>query len=112
MLLIYAEASVRGGADKAKGVEYFNRVRQRAGVDTKSSLTLQDIIDERGRELYWEGHRRTDLIRFGLFTTDKYLWEWKGGAKNGRAVSSNLNLYPLPSKDMLANVENLVQNPQ
>lgn len=112
MLLIYAEASVRGGADKAKGVEYFNRVRQRAGVDTKSSLTLQDIIDERGRELYWEGHRRTDLIRFGLFTTDKYLWEWKGGVKNGRAVSSNLNLYPLPSKDMLANVENLVQNPQ
>ena len=112
MLLIYAEASVRGAADKAKGVEYFNRVRQRAGVDTKSSLTEQDIIDERGRELYWEGHRRTDLIRFNLFTTGNYLWEWKGGAKGGRPVSSNRNLYPLPSSDMLANIENLVQNPQ
>ncbi|MDO5017580.1 MAG: RagB/SusD family nutrient uptake outer membrane protein [Porphyromonas sp.] len=113
MMLIYAEASLRDGqVDKGKGLAYFNQVRQRAGVSAKSQISLNDIIDERGRELYWEGHRRTDLIRFGLFTTDKYIWEWKGGLENGRAVSPNRNLYPIPSKDMLANSDNLVQNPQ
>ncbi len=113
MMLIYAEASLRDSAvDKAKGLQYYNQVRLRAGADPMRSIILKNIIDERGRELYWEGHRRTDLIRFGLFTTDQYLWEWKGGIEGGRAVSDTHNLYPLPSKDILANIENLVQNPQ
>lgn len=110
--LIYAEASVRDASvDKAKGLQYYNAIRTRAGVPTKTTITLQDIIDERGRELYWEGHRRTDLIRFGLFTSGDYLWEWKGGVPEGRAVSSHYALYPIPASDALANIENLKQNP-
>lgn len=113
MYLIYAEASLRGNADKAKGLEYFNKLRTRAYGNTTmnlTSLSLKDIIDERGRELYWEGFRRTDLIRFGKFTTADYLWDWKGGVKQGKAVSSHLNIYPIPSADKLANPINLKQN--
>lgn len=113
MYLIYAEASLRGTADKAKGLEYFNKLRERAFGDNThnlTTLTLNDIIDERGRELYWEGFRRTDLIRFGRFTSADYLWDWKGGVKQGRAMPSYLNLYPIPSTDKLANPVNLKQN--
>lgn len=113
MYLIYAEASLRGNADKTKGLEYFNKLRERAfGNSSKNlkELTLKDIIDERGRELYWEGFRRTDLVRFNLFTTADYLWDWKGGVKQGRAVSSHLNIYPIPGADRLANPDNLKQN--
>jgi hypothetical protein len=67
------------------------------------------VLDERARELYWECHRRTDLIRYGLFTTNEYVWEWKGGVKSGRAVDSHFNIYPIPSSDINAN-QNLKQN--
>jgi SusD family. len=73
-------------------------------------MTLDYILDERARELYWEGHRRTDLVRFGRFTEDTYLWPWKGGVASGTGVSSTRKLYPIPSADMNAN-RNLVQNP-
>ena len=69
----------------------------------QSDLTLDLIIDERGRELFLECTRRTDLIRFGLFTTDQYLWEWKGGVAEGRAVDSKYNHYPVPATEMTAN---------
>jgi starch-binding outer membrane protein, SusD/RagB family len=75
-----------------------------------SSLTLDEILDERGRELYTEGHRRQDLIRFGKFTTGAYLWQYKGGEQFGAALDSKYNLYPLPGADLNAN-KNLVQNP-
>ena len=111
MYLIYAEAAARGAADKTKGLEYINLVRSRAGISalTADELTPREVLNERGRELYWEGHRRTDLVRFKLFTSGDYLWNWKGNALNGRAVDEKYNIYPLPSDDVQAN-PNLKQN--
>ncbi len=113
--LMYAEAVLRsGGGDMAKAVELVNKVRERAygnnsGDITQSQLTLDFILDERGRELYWEAQRRTDLIRFGKFTGGAYLWPWKGGSPDGIATDSKYNLFPLPSSDVNAN-PNLTQN--
>ncbi len=114
--LMYAEAALRGGGDMGKALEYVNRVRSRAysgstdGNITANELTLDFIIDERARELHWEGHRRTDLIRFGLFTGGEYLWPWKGNLKEGRSTEARYNLFPIPDSDIAAN-PNLVQNP-
>jgi hypothetical protein len=113
--LIYAEAVLRGATngDATTALGYVNALRTRAGVTpnlTPSQLTLDFILDERGRELYWEAHRRTDLIRFNKFTSDSYLWPWKGGVPNGRGVESFRNLYPLPAPEVSAN-KNLIQNP-
>ena len=120
MYLIYAEASLRGStvADKTTALNYFNLVRERAyghpnvaGTDSDfPSINLQNILDERGRELYWEGHRRTDLVRYGLLTTSTYTWPWKGGVLSGTSVSSNYNLLPIPQNNIIAN-PNLTQNP-
>ena len=99
---MYAECAARGAADKTKGQKYLNAISNRAGIGDLA-LTLDNIIDERGRELYLEGHRRQDLIRFGLFTTSKYLWEFKGGVGEGTEVSSIYNLYPIPSGELNAN---------
>ncbi len=113
--LMYAEAVVRGGnGDMGKAVEYVNRVRTRAfGEDsqniTAADLTLDFLLDERARELYWEGHRRTDLIRFNKFTTGDYLWDWKGNVATGTAVDEKFNIFPIPSTDIGAN-PNLTQN--
>jgi hypothetical protein len=116
MYLIYAEATLRGGnGDKALALQYINALRERAYGNTSgdisaSDLTLDFILDERGRELYWEGYRRTDLIRYGKFTSSSYVWPWKGGVKSGTGVQDYRNLYPLPNTDVTAN-PNLVQNP-
>ncbi len=107
--LMYAECAARGKADKALGQKYLNDVRNRAGVGPLD-LTLSNIIDERGRELYLEGVRRQDLIRFGLFTSGDYLWEFKGGVPEGQAVDAHYNLFPLTSGDVNANGK-LTQNP-
>lgn len=107
--LMYAECAARGAADKTKGQQYLDAVRNRAGVGS-IALTLDNIIDERARELYHECMRRQDLIRFGLFTTDKYLWEFKGGVAGGKAVDDHFNLFPIISGDLNAN-GNLTQNP-
>jgi len=72
-------------------------------------MTLSFILDERARELYWEGYRRTDLIRYGLFTGGSYLWQWKGGVQAGVATDSKYNLFPIPDADMGANPK-LIQN--
>lgn len=112
--LIYAESVLRGGAggDMGKAVGYFNELRGRAYGDDSAdvaSITLDDILTERSKELYWECCRRTDLIRYGLFTSGNYLWQWKGGVKEGIGVSDDLNLFPLPATDIMAN-PNLKQN--
>lgn len=113
--LIYAEAVVRGGGGtRALAVTYINALRNRSfgtGINniTDAQLTLAFVQDERGRELYWEGHRRTDLVRFGQFTTAG-VWQWKGGLKAGKTTDANRNLYPLPASELLAN-PNLKQNP-
>ncbi len=108
VLLMAAECQLRGAS--IDGLAAFNQVRSRAGLESASSLSESIIIDERARELYQECWRRNDLIRFGLFTTDKYLWQWKGNVKEGKAVESRRNLFPLPDSDLLANGK-LSQNP-
>lgn len=114
--LIYAEAHLRGGGGTAaEAVDLVNAIRERAYGDesgdiSAADLTLDFILDERGRELIWEGHRRTDLIRFGLFTGGEYLWAFKGGTAAGQATAETRDLYPLPESELLAN-PNLTQNP-
>ena len=110
---IYAEAVARGaGGSRSDAVNYINRLRTRAGVASinESQMTANFILEERARELYWECHRRTDLIRYGLLTSSSYVWEWKGGVQAGRGVSTHFNIYPLPASDLNANT-NLKQNP-
>jgi len=114
MYLVYAEATVRGGAgNMGTALQYINALRAR-GYENNSgnvtTLSLQDVLNERQRELYWEGFRRTDLIRFGMFTGGTYLWPWKGGVRDGRSVDAHFNLFPLPAAETIAN-PNLVQNP-
>ena len=112
--LTYAEAVLRGGAggSTATALNYVNQIRGRAyannpsstsGNITNAALTLDFILDERARELYWEAHRRTDLIRYNRFTTAAYLWAWKGNIRAGRAVEDKFNLFPIPTADLLAN---------
>ncbi|MEY3050752.1 MAG: hypothetical protein RLY31_537 [Bacteroidota bacterium] len=114
--LMYAEAVLRGGAgDAGLALEYVNEVRSRAyggsaaGSISSGDLTLDFLLDERARELLWEGHRRTDLVRYGRFSDTGYLWPWKGGVPEGKSVPSCRDVYPIPSQDLNAN-PNLSQN--
>ena len=108
VLLMAAECQVRGAS--IDGLSGFNAVRSRAGLSAASAITLQDVLDERARELYQECWRRNDLIRFKQFTSSDYLWQWKGNVKEGKGVEDYRNLYPIPDSDRLAN-SNLQQNP-
>jgi starch-binding outer membrane protein, SusD/RagB family len=114
MYLVYIEATKRGGdGDQSTALKYFNQLRQRAYGNSSgnvSSYSLDDVLNERQRELYWEGFRRTDLIRFGEFTGSNYLWPWKGGVQNGTGVDDHFKLFPIPSAEIIAN-PNLTQNP-
>ena len=115
VLLMASEAIVRSGGDRGLALDYFNQVRHRAyggsgGGISDAELTLQMLLDERARELYWEGHRRTDLIRFGKFSQTDYVWAWKGNAIEGRSVEAFRDVYPIPSSDLGAN-PHLIQNP-
>ncbi len=112
-----AEAVLRGGqgVTKAEALLYLNDLRKRAYTDklaapiSDSEFTLDFMLDERGREMFYEAQRRTDLIRFGKYTGDNYVWPWKGGAAAGKSVSSFYSVYPIPSDDIGSN-ENLKQN--
>lgn len=114
--LMYAEVALRGGgASIAQAVDYVNQLRERAYGDAtgniaEGDLTLDFVLDERARELWWEGHRRTDLVRYGLFTGGDYVWSWKGGVQAGSATEAFRDLYPIPASELLAN-PNLTQNP-
>ncbi|WP_317193189.1 RagB/SusD family nutrient uptake outer membrane protein [Pedobacter endophyticus] len=114
--LIYGEAVARGGSGGTAGqaLTYVNLLRRRAygnasGDLVAAALTTDFYLDERARELYWEGHRRTDLIRFDKFAGSTYIWPYKGGTQAGTALPAYRNLYPLPLADLIAN-PNLVQN--
>ena len=113
--LMYAEAVLRGGGGSmSTAVGYINELRERAYGDSsgnisQADLTLDFIIDERSRELYWEAHRRTDLIRFDQFS-DNGVWQWKGGVQPGATTESFRDLMPLPATDLGINT-NLEQNP-
>lgn len=114
--LMLAEAVLRegSGSSKAEALDLVNALRQRAYGDATGNiaaneLDLQFILDERARELYWEGHRRTDLIRFGQFTGDAYRWPWKGKVAEGTGSDAFRDLFPIPAADRGAN-PNLKQN--
>tara|TARA_R110001583_G_C5660741_1_gene409613 strand:+ start:3471 stop:5015 length:1545 start_codon:yes stop_codon:yes gene_type:complete len=112
--LIYAECAIRGaaGTDMITATQYVNdvRTRSKASTITQSALTLDFILDERGRELNFEGQRRTDLIRFGKFTGGSYVWPWKGNTLNGTSIPDTYKLFPIPLTALEAN-SNLQQNP-
>ena len=113
--LIYGEAVARGGSggSQATALTYFNTLRTRAYGNSSgnvASLNVNMFIDERGRELYWEGFRRTDLVRYKRFTESSYVWPFKGGVKAGTGIAQTRNIFPIPTADLIANT-NLVQNP-
>ena len=107
VLLMAAECQLRGAAVSG-AIDGFNAVRARAGLAPIANPTLQDILDERARELYQECWRRSDLIRFGQFISG-YNWQWKGNVKEGRDLESHRVLFPIPDSDRLANTK-LQQN--
>lgn len=111
--LTYAEATARAnnGNVTQEGVDAINAIRARANATTKSSYSLNEILDEWSREFYFEGRRRMDLIRFGKFGGNSdYKWQWKGGVKEGTNFNAQLNIFAIPDTDLNAN-SNLVQNP-
>lgn len=113
--LNYAEAAVRksgGNCTDDLALNRLNDLRHRAKIqaDDLTSFNLDYVFGERSRELYWEGFRRTDLIRFGKYTGNDYTWEFKNGTFPGSAVSAYRELFPIPASDIGAN-PNLVQNP-
>ena len=105
--LTRAEAKWRSG--NAAGIEDVNILRARANAKPLTQLTEQDLIDEWSREFYMEGRRRSDLIRFDMFTSKKYVWAWKGGVAEGQSVDSHFKYYPIPMDD-INNNKNMTQN--
>ncbi len=111
--LTYAEALTRmnGGTAPAEAIDAINTLRSRAHATRRVSYNLRDILDEWGREFYFEGRRRVDLIRFGLFGgVNDYNWQWKGGAYEGRIFDEYRNIFAIPNDDIIANPK-LKQNP-
>ena len=112
-----AEAVLRGGtgATKNEAMNYLNQLRKRAYKDKTvapiddNNFTLKFLLDERGRELFFEAQRRTDLVRFGKYTSADYVWPWKGGVAEGKGVDDKYKVFPLPSDDIGSNL-NLKQN--
>ena len=106
--LTRAEALFRQDKDAKADI---NKLRSRANCTRLvETVTEQELIDEWSREFYMEGRRRSDLIRFDMFTTNKYVWDWKGGTMNGTPVASHYNVFPIPVSD-LNNNPNMSQNP-
>ncbi len=111
--LMYTELAVRGANNTSlsTAVTLINELRERSNASTINigQLTLDFIIDERGRELNLEGHRRSDLIRFDKFTGNSYLWPWKGGIAQGTTIPETYRVFPIPLTALQAN-PNLTQN--
>ena len=114
--LNYAEAVLRGGGgDVNLAVSKINELIERGyGMAdyniTAAELDLDFVLDERSRELYWEGQRRTDLVRYGYFTSGNYLWPFKANVPGGSSTDEFRNIFPIPSSSISVN-PNLVQNP-
>lgn len=111
--LMYAESVARGGTggDISIAIGYVNELRDRAYGDTAHRIdaawlkanNYENVLNERGRELYWEGVRRMDLIRFGKFASSSYTWPAKGGVITGVSVDNKYNLFPIPVSDLSVN---------
>ena len=112
--LNYAEADARlnGGNTSAEGTNMVNKIRSRANATTRtSSYSLNELCDEWAREFYFEGMRRTTLVRFNRFGGNTgYNWDWKGGEKAGKSFDAYRNIYPIPVTQLQSN-GNLNQNP-
>lgn len=106
--LTRAEAEFRLG-QKDAAINDVNVLRNRAHTTPVTKLDERDIADEWCREFYMEGRRRSDLVRFGLFTSSRYIWDFKGGVANGTGVDSKYNVYPIPDNDIAGN-PNMKQN--
>lgn len=113
--LMYAELAANGHGDVSTAVNYINDLRKRGNINpapsliTAADLTPNLVLAERSKELYWEGYRRQDLIRFGKFLSG-YTWQWKGGVQSGIDIPQYRLLYPIPNKELRTN-PNLSQNP-
>ena len=108
--LIYAEACMNLG-DASPAMPKIAELSARAGVPAPSEITPDFLVAERARELMWEAHRRTDLIRYGLYNTADYLWPYKGSdSYSGQAFPDYKLIFPIPPTELATNDE-LVQNP-
>ena len=109
--LIYAEACMHAGGDASAQLA---ELAKRAGVQAtkQAEVTEEWLMAERARELMWECHRRTDLIRYGQYGGEQatYNWTYKGGQPNGTTFSEHLNIFAIPITEMAANPD-LIQNP-
>lgn len=105
--LMYAELAARGvgSTNTTQAATYVNELRTRAGASavTAGDIDLNFVLDERGRELYWEGHRRQDLIRFGKFSGGAYNWQWKGNIQAGTSIDAKYDIFPIPANAIGAN---------
>ena len=106
--LIYAEACMHAGGDASAQVA---ALAARAKVAAPATVNEDYLIAERARELMWEGHRRTDLVRYGKFTSKDFPWTFKGGSFQGNVdLGDHMNIFPIPSSELTTNLD-LVQNP-
>lgn len=99
--LMKAEAVMRGGTSGQTALQLINALRAKRGAQPLADVTEAAMLDERGRELYWEGYRRLDLIRYGRFNTT---WQDKDNTEEFRV------LFPIPQQAIDSN-PNLRQNP-
>lgn len=102
VLLLKAELLLRTGGDAGEALSLVNQIRSRAGATPLAAVTLEDILAERARELYAEGHRRSDMIRFGAYFATR--WE------KPDVSADYTKLWPIPDAQINAN-SNLIQNP-
>ncbi len=110
--LMYAELAANGVGSKSTARGYVNELRTRAGaslIAADSDITPDFVLDERARELYWEGHRRQDLIRANKFSGAAKLWQWKGNTLAGAGIDAKYDVYPIPQTELNTN-SNLTQN--
>lgn len=105
-----ADMQLNGGACTTKAKGYIDALRNRAHATTSGTYDLNYILDERSREFYMEGLRRTDLIRYNQFGGPQatYNWSYKGGNISGVTFDKTRNVFPIPSSEVLAN-RNLTQ---
>lgn len=110
LTLAEADARMHSGTTSEEGKKAMDEIRNRAHAVTKATYTINDILDEWSREFYFEGRRRTDLIRHGKFGgNNNYNWTWKAGSHDGRNFSETRNVFAIPSTVITANA--FVQNP-